>query len=248
MKKIIGVASGKGGVGKTTTSINLSAALREFGENNIILDANVTNANLSIQLGFQYIPVTLKDVLNKSVDIFQAIRIHPCGLRVIPADISLDSIDTNIGPLQNYISKLNETVIVDFPPGLGKNVRKLMNMTDEIIVVTNPELTAVTDALKTVELARKMKKIVTGLVLNRVRKEKHELTLNEVEEICEVPVLVEIPEDKNIRRANFNHLPVIYFNPYADSSIEYLKLAAMISGYHFTPPKFVKLRRIFHWY
>ena len=245
MIKILGVASGKGGVGKTTVAINLSAALRELGNNNIIIDADVSNANLSIQLGFQYIPVTLQDVLSGNIGILQAIRIHPTGLRVIPAALSLDSINVDITPLRKHLEQLNETIILDFPPGLKEDVTKLMEMTTEILVVTNPELTAVTEALKTVEIAKRMKKVVLGIVLNRVRKDKYELRAEEVEEICEVPVLVEIPEDKNVRKANFHHMPVIYFNPYAPSSFEYLKLASMLTGQRFTPPRFWKLRRIF---
>ena len=244
MDKIIGIASGKGGVGKTTTAINLSAALKELDIPNIIIDANLSNANLSLQLGFQYIPVTLQDVLSGSIDITQAIRIHPTGLRIIPASISLDQPQITLETLKKHIKKLKQTTILDFPPGIGEDVRKLIKMSDEIIIVTNPEITAVTDALKTIELARREKKVVLGIVLNRVKKDKYELSKHEIESLCEIPVIAEIPEDKNIRKANFFHLPVIYYNPYSKASIAYFKLASMITGKRFELPRFWSIRRL----
>jgi len=245
LEKILGIASGKGGVGKTTVAINLSAAMKEFGKNNVIVDADISNANLSVQLGFQYIPVTLQDVLSGNINILQAIRIHPTGLRIIPASLSIDNVNVDIASLRTHLEQLTEMVILDFPPGLRDDVRTLIGLCDEILVVTNPELTSITDALKTIEVARKMKKIVVGIVLNRVRKDKYELTSSEVEDVCEIPVIARIPEDKNIRKANFNHMPVIYYKPYAPSSIEFLRLAALLTGHRFKPPPFMRLRQIF---
>jgi len=243
--RVIGVASGKGGVGKTTTCINLSAALQSFDEPNIIVDANMNNANLSVQLGLQYIPVTLHDVLSREIDVFQAIRIHPSGLRIIPGSISLQSIEVDTSNLRTMLEQLDQIVFLDFPPGSSKNVYRLMKACDELIIVTNPEMTAVTDALKTIEQAKDVKKVVSGVILNRVKNDDYELSTTEVEAMCEIPVIAKIPEDNNIRKANFHNLPVVFYSPYSRASIEYLRLAATLIGKRFVPPKFLTLRRVF---
>lgn len=77
-------ASGKGGTGKTTTVANLGVALAQFGKEVILLDADLTMANLSLVLGMEDIPVTLHDVLAREADLKDAIYEGPAGVKVIP--------------------------------------------------------------------------------------------------------------------------------------------------------------------
>ena len=86
MTRIIGVVSGKGGGGKTVTTINLSAALMGFGKNVIAIDADVKMSGLGLQLGMYYFPVTLNDVLGNRGTIHESLYIHSSGLRIIPAN------------------------------------------------------------------------------------------------------------------------------------------------------------------
>ena len=237
MKRVIGIASGKGGVGKTTTAINLAAAMKRLGEPCIIVDGNITNANLSIQLGLNYTPVTLQDVLMRKASIYDAIRFHPSGLEVVPAAISMEKINVPLRNFKKIVDELDRTVIVDFPPGLGENVKELAKACNELLIVTNPEITAVTDALKMVELARSMKKNIAGIVVNRVRKDKYELKRSEIESILDVGVIVAIPEDRNVRKANFLHQPVVFYKPKSKASLAFIKLAALLLGKVYELPK-----------
>ena len=86
--RIISIMSGKGGVGKTVSAINLAMALKELNKDAVVIDADISTANVGIQLGFKNFPISLQDVLAKNKSLFSAINIHKSGLRVIPASIS----------------------------------------------------------------------------------------------------------------------------------------------------------------
>lgn len=89
MTRVITVASGKGGVGKTTITANLGVALSTYGEETIVLDADVAMANLELILGMEGKSVTLHDVLSGEAAIEDAIYEGPGGVKVIPAGIYL---------------------------------------------------------------------------------------------------------------------------------------------------------------
>ena len=89
MTRIIGVVSGKGGVGKTTMVANVGTALAKMGKDVIVLDANLTTPSLGMHLGLPLYPVTIHDVLKGRASIKDAIYVHDSGLKIIPAGISL---------------------------------------------------------------------------------------------------------------------------------------------------------------
>ena len=89
MTRIIVVASGKGGVGKTFTSVNLAAALSVFGKDVTIIDANITTPNVGLNLGINKMPLTLHDVLEGRIPMSRAIYLHPSGVKIIPAGMSI---------------------------------------------------------------------------------------------------------------------------------------------------------------
>ena len=92
MTRVIVCAGGKGGTGKTTTSINLGAALNYFGKRVTIIDANLTTPNVGLHLGVPIVPVTLHDVLKGRSDISEAVYLHKSGTRVVPASIALNDL------------------------------------------------------------------------------------------------------------------------------------------------------------
>lgn len=240
--KIIGISSGKGGVGKTTFSINLSAALYELGFENIIVDGDISNANLSVQLGLQHNALTLQDLISEKLNPLHAVRIHSTGLRILPAAISLDRSNVDIKNIRKYLDPLKETLVMDFPPGTGNNTIDLMNACDELIVITTPEVTSVTDSIKTIELAKDCRKPVLGVVVNRALQDRYEFSISEIQITCENHILGVIPEDKKVKRANFECLPYVFRFPYSRSAIETRKIAAKILGKPYYEPKFSFLR------
>ena len=89
MQKVIVITSGKGGVGKTTSVINLGAALNNFGKNVLIVDGNLTTPNIGIFLNSPEVPISLNHVLQKKADVYEAVYEHNSGIKVIPSSISI---------------------------------------------------------------------------------------------------------------------------------------------------------------
>jgi len=242
--KIIGVVSGKGGAGKTVTAINLSLALHNLGHVVTLLDADVTAPNIGLQLGIYSFPATLQDVMRGSGSIRHAIYAHPLGLKIIPSSISLENIELDTSHLKEALSELDGTVIIDSPPGLGKDAMSVLDACDEIIVVSNPEMQAVANALKVIRVALGMQKPVIGLVVNRCEKERYNLTPSEITSMCDTPILSEIPDDRDVKMSVFQKTPVISYNPYSCAAIEFQKLACAITGVKYEQPKNLALKRL----
>jgi len=251
MTRVLTVISGKGGVGKTTTVTNLGLALMNQGMSVVILDANVTTPNLSLHLGIPFYPVTLHDVLKGNANANEAIYTHSSGLRIIPASLKTDDLaENNIEKLNKVLLNLlgkADIIIIDAAAGLGKEALAAVNVADEIIVVTNPELPAVTDALKTVKVAEQFGTKVLGVVLNRYRGLKHELDIQEIEDMLDTRILTIIPEDLAVPRSIAEKVPVVKHRPTSKSARAFNRLAANIAGTEFVEKQGSFIDRLFGW-
>ena len=245
--RTIGIISGKGGVGKTVTTINLTSALMSFGKSAIAIDADLKMSCLGLQLGMYYFPVTLNDVLKNKSDILNAIYIHSSGVRIIPASLSIDTVD--LSKLQQTLHTKyfeNSLLLIDSPPGLETNTRQVLKACNEVIIVTLPEIPSITDVIKMIDVCKEVGVKPIGIIVNRYRKnEPGQITFKEIENICELPVLGVIPEDKNIRKSLHREMPVILFNPYSSSSIAYKKIAARLLGFDYNPPALSSIKKLF---
>jgi septum site-determining protein MinD len=246
MEKTIGIVSGKGGVGKTTFVANVGLSLTELEKDVVVVDADLSTSNLGLQLGFYQFPLGLHDVLEGNVPITSAIYTHPSGLKVIPASISLNYLSKVPTPyrLKSLLNDLRGLILIDSPPGLRDDSMLVLKASDDILVLTNPEIPAVTDALKVIKVAREMGKEPMGIVLNRIR-DKYELKPKEIESMCDVPVIGIIPEDKNVKRSLFEKAPVIKHKPFSPASLAFRKIAANIIGQEHIQPRFPRLRGMF---
>ncbi|MBN2202901.1 MAG: cell division ATPase MinD [Candidatus Aenigmarchaeota archaeon] len=234
MSKIISVISGKGGVGKTTLVSNLGSALTKHGKSVVVIDGNVTTPNLSLHLGIPFYPVTLHDALRNNMPIESAVYNHHSGMRVIPASLSIDSMEgIDLDRMDEAISGLigsADIVIIDSAAGLGKEAMAAMNAADDLLIVTNPDLPSVTDALKTIKIAQNSRKNVMGVVVNRVRGLKHEMSIEEIKMMLEVPIVSLVPEDLSVPKSIARKVPVVHHKPKSKSSVEFQKLALKIMG------------------
>jgi len=250
MSRVIGVLSGKGGVGKTTIVANLGTSLTyDFRRSIAILDGNITASHLGLHLGlYGDMPVTLKNVIENNAPIASSMFIHPeTGVRCLPAP--LDGKIRKISKFSRAVNKLKKTydiVIMDCAPGLGRDVVMGAKMIDQAIIVTTPEIPSATDSLKTVTLLHRLKKEVLGIVLNRVKNKKYELTVGEIESTCGCKVISVIPEDDKVPESISKGMPVTFSYPNSLAAVELKKLAARLVGESYTPPGFLyKLKRIF---
>jgi cell division ATPase MinD len=249
---LIGVISGKGGVGKTTLVANLASSLTGLGYEVTVVDANLTTPHLGLQIGLSLAPITLHDVLKGKEDVFKAVYYHPFGFKFIAGGLSLESLSgvdiEKLVDVVNTLSRGSDFTFLDSAPGFGKEATTALQAVEEVLIVTNPELQAVVDALKAKKLAESLNKRVLGVVLNRVKKSSYQLKKDEVESMLECPVLAQIPEDENVPKAIALKLPVVEFSPKSPAAIEILKLSYYLAGKSFVSySKFGLLGRLIDW-
>jgi len=232
MKKIIVITSGKGGVGKTTTAINLGAAINFFGKDVLVIDGNLTTPNVGIHLNSPEVPVNLNHVLSGKADAYEAVYEHESGVKIMPSSLSIKELSKihpeRIKDFREDFKKISDYIIVDSAAGLGNEALSTINMADEIIVVTNPEMPAITDALKAIKVAEQMKKPILGIIVTRVRKNDFEMSPEVVKEMLEAPVLGMIPEDISIQKSLSMKDAVIHTHPKSNASRAYKEIAARI--------------------
>jgi len=240
--KSITITSGKGGVGKTTTAINLGAALNELGKEVIIVDANLTTPNVGLHFGAPMVPVNLNHVLSGKAKVIDSIYEHESGTKIIPSSLSVKELrKINYGKLKevgNKLGKLADYVIFDSAAGLGEEAISSIEVADELIIVTNPEIPAVTDALKTIKLAESLNKKIKGIVITRVNGGKGEMLVSNVADMLDLPILGVIPEDKNVQISLRSKDALIHTFPNAKASRAYKKLAAKVAGVRYEEPGF----------
>jgi septum site-determining protein MinD len=250
MTRIIAVSSGKGGVGKTTLVANLAAALAMYGKSVVAVDANLTTSNLALHLGMHLYPKTIHDVFEGRARINDVIYMHKTGFKVVPADISLRKV--RAAKSHDYIDILykllegHDFILIDSPAGLGKDSIAAIEASDELITITNPELPAVTDAFKLTLLAKKYYTHNIGVVINRIKKETHEIPADHIEKMLGLPVIGKIPEDREVRKAIALKEPIVTYNPRSPAAQHIRALAASLIGETYEPKIPLNLK-LFGW-
>jgi len=234
MTKVITITSGKGGVGKTTTAINIGAALNSFGKEVILIDANLTTPNVGIHLGAPIVPVSLNHVLSGKAKVSDAIYEHESGMKIIPSSLSIKELrDLNHSKLKEVTKKLKkmyDIVILDCAAGLGEEAVAAIEAADEIIIVTNPEIPAVTDALKTSKLAEQLGKDIKGVIVTRSNGSKAQMPIQNINDMLELPILGVVPEDQNVPKAVVMKNALIHTHPHSKAARAYKRIAAKLIG------------------
>ncbi len=241
MSKIIVITSGKGGVGKTTTAINLGAAMNFFGKDVLVIDGNLSTPNIGIHLNSPEVPVNLNHVLKGKSDVFEAVYEHESGLKIMPSSLSVNELKkcspSKIKDFKNDFKRISDYVIIDSAAGLGEEAISAIEIADEIILVTNPEMPAITDALKTIKVAEKKKKFVKGVIVTRVKRNRIEMKSDNVKEMLEVPIIGMVPEDLCIPDSLNHKDAVVHVFPKSKASRAYKEIAAKIVGAEYNSKK-----------
>ncbi len=226
-------------ISNTTTAINLGSALNYFDKDVTIVDGNLSTPNIGIHLGVPVVPINLHHALRGENHINEAVYLHPAGMKIVPAGISIQDLKTTnpdlLGKTIKPLNRNTEYIIIDGAAGLGREAFATIRASDQIIIVTNPEMPAITDALKTLKLCEELGKPVIGVVLTRTRPNNLDVSLKNIETILEKPVIGIIPEDRRVRLALIRKDAVVYTYPKTKASIGYKRLAANMLGINFEP-------------
>lgn len=206
--KVITITSGKGGVGKTTTTANLAVALASGGSKVVCIDGDIGLRNLDVVLGLENrIVYDLVDAVEGRCRIRQAMirdkRLPE--LYLIPAAQTRDK--TAVSPsdmirLCNDLREENDWILIDSPAGIERGFRNAIAPADIVLVVTNPEVSAVRDADRIIGLVEAEEKGPARLVINRLNpvmiKRGDMLAANDVIELLAIELLGIVPEDESV--------------------------------------------------
>ncbi|RLG36922.1 MAG: septum site-determining protein MinD [Candidatus Alkanophagales archaeon] len=232
--RVYTIASGKGGTGKTTLALNIGTALAMLGNKTLVMDCDVSMANLELLVDFGGHRRTLHDVLAGDAEIDDAIYTGPGGVDIVPGGISIKGFQkANPEHLKHVMSDLlgkYDFVIIDAAAGLSKEVIVPLSLADEVILVVNPEIPSIVDALKTKAVAEMVGSRVENAILNKVVGEKIELTRDKISELLEVTIIETIPEDINVRKAAAMKIPLVLWNPEAPAARSFKRIAAKLAG------------------
>ena len=239
MGKIIGIISIKGGVGKTSIVCALGAAMaNKFNKKVLLVDGNFSAPNLALHLGLIDPDTTIHDVLNNKTSADNAIYQTDLGFHIMPGALVYGKI--NPYRLKEKIKHLKDeydVILIDSSPTLNEEVLSTMIASDELFVVTTPDLITLSTALRAVKLAKEKKNPIKGLILNKVFNKSFELSIDEIEEAANCVVLAVLPHEINILEALSKNIPSTLYKQ-TDSTFEYIKLAAALIGEDYKDRRF----------
>ncbi len=238
--RVIVITSGKGGVGKTTTSANIGTALANSGSSVVLIDTDIGLRNLDLLLGLENrIVYTLVDVVEKRCKLKQALvkdKKNP-NLCLLAAAQTRDKSSVSEEELKDICFKLKEEfdfVLVDCPAGIEQGFQNAISGASEAIVVTTPEMSAVRDADRIIGLLESKEEIKSyKLLLNRVRpnliKTNDMMSVEDVVDILSCELIGIIPEDTNIISSTNKGEPIVN-NINSKAGIAYKNVARRILG------------------
>ncbi len=232
--RVIAIASGKGGTGKSSVASNLAIALAASGRRTTVVDGDITMASLGVMLGLKRMPITVHNVLMGEATVGEATYDGPHGVKIVPAGLSLERIKRiDYEKFRNVVSELkksNDFVIVDCPPGLERDAMTALTSSDEALLVINPEPSSLADALKVKALAESNGVKLTGIVTNMRMGEKAEIRNEELEKLFGVKVITSIPFDKHAKKASSTQSPAYVKFPESDFCQGIAEAAAFLIG------------------
>ena len=209
MSEVIVVTSGKGGVGKTTTSANIGCGLALEGKKVVLVDSDIGLRNLDVVMGLENrIVYDLVDVIEGTCRLKQALikdKRYP-GLFLLPAAQTRDKNAVSPEQMKKLCQNIKdmgfEYIIIDCPAGIEQGFKNAVAGADRAVVVTTPEVSAVRDADRIIGLLEANGISNPGLIVNRLRvdmvKRGDMMSVDDVKEILSVDVLGVVPDDEDV--------------------------------------------------
>ena len=247
MAQVVVVTSGKGGVGKTTTTAALGAALAHFGEKVVVIDFDVGLRNLDLVMGAERrVVFDLINVINGVAKLPQALirdkRLE--NLVLLPASQTRDKdalTEEGVGKVIDELKTKFDWIICDSPAGIERGATLAMRHADAAVIVTNPEVSSVRDSDRIIGLldsktikAERGERVEKHLLVTRYhagRAARGEmLSIDDVLEILSTPLLGIIPEGEEVLRASNLGSPVTLNSPLSPPARAYFDAASRLKG------------------
>jgi septum site-determining protein MinD len=217
--KVVTVTSGKGGVGKTTATANIGAGLAEFGNKVVCVDADIGLRNLDVVLGLENrIVYDLVDVVEGRCRLRQAMirdKRMP-ELFLIPAAQTRDKSAVSPSDMVRLCNELRadyDFILIDSPAGIERGFRNAVAPADKVIVLTNPEVSAVRDADRIIGLIEAEEKGPASLIINRIKPDMVRrgdmLSVDDILELLAVDLVGLVPEDEAVILSTNRGLPIV---------------------------------------
>jgi septum site-determining protein MinD len=238
MSEVIVVTSGKGGVGKTTTSANVGTGLAMLGEKVVLIDTDIGLRNLDVVMGLENrIVYNLVDVVEGNCRIKQALikdKRYP-NLFLLPSAQTRDKSSVSPGQMRKLTDDLREDfdyVLLDCPAGIEQGFKNAIAGADRAFVVTTPEVSAIRDADRIIGLLEASEIRKADLIVNRLRMDmvRHGdmMSLEDVTDILGIPILGVIPDDEEIVISTNQGEPLVGMNDFAGQA--YLNICKRVLG------------------
>ena len=216
--KVVTISSGKGGVGKTTATANLGISLASLGKKVVVIDADIGLRNLDVIMGLENrIVYDLVDIVEGRSKLRQAMIKHKKfdDLFLIPAAQTRDKMAVSPEDMVKLTDELREDydyILIDSPAGIERGFRNALEPADEVLIVTNPEVSAVRDADRIIGLIEAADKGPGKLIINRLKtelvKKGEMLSSEDVFDILGLTIIGIIPEDESVLSASNSGIPV----------------------------------------
>ncbi len=245
--QIVTITSGKGGVGKTTTTANIGTALAMGGRDVVLIDADIGLRNLDIVMGLENrIVYDLVDVIEGNCRVRQAMirdKRFP-NLSLIPAAQTRDK--DAVSPeqmveLTQELALTHDFVLVDSPAGIEQGFRNAIAGAHRVLVVTTPEVSAVRDADRIIGLVEAAEIPPPQLIVNRFRPEMvlrgDMMDIPDVEEILAIALIGVVPEDQSIITST-NRGEAAVFDTYSAAGRAFKDIARRLQGEEVAFPSF----------
>ncbi|CDM94341.1 MAG: septum site-determining protein MinD [Limnospira sp. PMC 1291.21] len=240
MSRIIVVTSGKGGVGKTTSTANLGMALAQRGHSVVVIDADFGLRNLDLLLGLENrIVYTAVEVLSGECRLEQALVKDKRQPRLVLLPAAQNRMKDAVTPeqMKELISQLSpkyEYILIDCPAGIEQGFQNAIAAASEAIVVTTPEISAVRDGDRVIGLleANGIKRI--RLLINRIKpgmvKANDMMSVQDVEEILAIPLVGVVPDDEQVIVSTNKGEPLVLTETISPAVTAFNNIARRLEG------------------
>lgn len=238
MGEVIVVTSGKGGVGKTTTTANIGAGLSGFDKKVVVIDTDLGLRNLDVVMGLEnQIVYNLVDVIEGTCRLKQALirdRRYE-NLYLLPSAQTRDKSAVSPEQMKKLVSELKEEfdyILLDCPAGIEQGFQNAIAGADRALVVTTPEVSSIRDADRIIGLLEKNHIRQNDLIINRIRMDMVRrgdmMSVEDVREILSIPLIGAIPDDEQVVIGTNQGEPVIGLNSKAGKA--YINICKRLMG------------------